>query len=150
MLRVFNQHRQPDLRTRLTRRVHGSDPMEVDEAQADEEGKIGSRAYVSLLSVSPDGQWLASSDADGKSFVFHMDSLRVSRLHEGRVSKFTLHSFIARCPRLSVGFPQSRLTQSCPDTSSSPCQTIPFGFSTSNQSPSPHGKTSLSGESAEN
>lgn len=75
ILRTFNQHRQANLRTRLIRHLANErDEMVVD---APEDG-TDTIAQISLLVVSPDGQWLASSDNKGRTNIFNLDSLQVS------------------------------------------------------------------------
>ncbi|KAG8808373.1 U3 small nucleolar RNA-associated protein [Serendipita sp. 399] len=75
VLRTFDQHRQPDPRTRSLRsRGLRRDEMEVDDA-SEAENETGAR--ISRLAVSPDGQWLASSDLNGRTYVFNLDSLQL-------------------------------------------------------------------------
>jgi U3 small nucleolar RNA-associated protein 4 len=77
ILRTFNHHQQTPQRSRLLRRkTNEVNSMEIDTSQ---DVKEVHAPIISLLAVSPDGQWLASSDINGKTFIFNLDSLQVSR-----------------------------------------------------------------------
>lgn len=76
ILRTFDHHQQTSQRSRLSRhKANGIDSMEIDTPQVIKEVHA---PIISLLAVSPDGQWLASSDTNGKTYIFNLDSLQVS------------------------------------------------------------------------
>ncbi|KAG8818441.1 U3 small nucleolar RNA-associated protein [Serendipita sp. 400] len=80
LLRTFDQHRQLDLRSRLLQRQQNVrkhvDDMVVDNENDNEESR-GLIARINRLAVSPDGQWLASSDLHGRTYIFNLDSLQL-------------------------------------------------------------------------
>ncbi|CCA72004.1 related to UTP4-U3 snoRNP protein [Serendipita indica DSM 11827] len=71
VLRVFDQHRHLDSRTRLLKPLSTSSSMDIDDA--DEQNLIVT--HISNLATSLDGQWLASSDVLGRINVFNLDAL---------------------------------------------------------------------------
>ncbi|PVG01220.1 WD40 repeat-like protein [Serendipita vermifera] len=77
-LRVFNHHRQLNARIRSEQSpLQGDTLMEVDyegEQRQTSDGEID--ISIRQLAVSPDGQWLASSDLKGRTLIFNLDSLQ--------------------------------------------------------------------------
>jgi U3 small nucleolar RNA-associated protein 4 len=78
VLRVFNHHRlvNPRIRSELSP-VSGIASMEIDEERQVQSGDGDVDISIRQLAVSPDGQWLSSSDIKGRTFVFNLDSLQV-------------------------------------------------------------------------
>ena len=52
---------------------------EVDEEEKIDESGEARRPVISHVAVSPDGQWLATSDLHRRTHVFNEDALQVHR-----------------------------------------------------------------------
>lgn len=87
VLRRFDHHRSKDsiTRTVIGRKTDSDVEMEDSTAELEEsndEEKLDniSPAIVSILqlSISPDGQWLATSDDHARTHIFNLDSIKVS------------------------------------------------------------------------
>lgn len=77
MLRRFDQHRKlvPRGGGRL---VRGSSRSQVHDTDGDDDELLQSDGppCVLRMAVSPDGQWLATSDELCRTFVFNLDSIQ--------------------------------------------------------------------------
>ncbi|KAG8997306.1 U3 small nucleolar RNA-associated protein [Tulasnella sp. JGI-2019a] len=71
VLRVFDQHADDDT-GRTVKGIRGTRTFE----ESDVRGIRSSAARVLAMSVSHDGQWLASSDERGRVHVFNLDSMQ--------------------------------------------------------------------------
>ena len=78
----------------------GKEESESDEASEDEDEQI--TVTVTRMAVSPDGQWLATSDDRSRTHVFNLDSIQV-RL----TSSFGLTDVDSFFPSTIVYFPPS-------------------------------------------
>jgi U3 small nucleolar RNA-associated protein 4 len=93
VLRSFDHHRLHDsvIRNRVVkgRKTDGDVEMEdvsadpIEESSEEDQEDPSAPALVSILriSVSPDGQWLATSDDHARTHVFNLDSIQVSDLY---------------------------------------------------------------------
>jgi U3 small nucleolar RNA-associated protein 4 len=87
VLRRFDHHRLPQLviQERVMKGRKGDSDGDVDMTDApvdlEEEGEnqLSAPIIVNILriSISPDGQWLASSDDHSRTHVFNLDSIQV-------------------------------------------------------------------------
>ena len=93
ILRSFSHHRTRDFVTRdgQSNRVIKAMPGEKTK---DSEGE---EALTSIcgLAVSADGQWLASTDLLGRTYIFNMDSMQVSSYPTSYRFLYTNDSLIA-------------------------------------------------------
>jgi len=78
ILRLFDQHQKIGLISG-GRVVRGSSRSQTkyENHIADDGDDISSPPSVVQMAVSPDGQWLVSSDDRGRTFVYNLDSLQV-------------------------------------------------------------------------
>lgn len=84
VLRRFDHHRLPQLvvQERVVKGRKGGD-VDMTDAPADlveeSENQLSAPIIVNILriSISPDGQWLASSDDHSRTHVFNLDSIQV-------------------------------------------------------------------------
>jgi U3 small nucleolar RNA-associated protein 4 len=86
VLRRFDHHRRPHpvVRERVVKGLKGNDDGDVDMTNLAADSTEGeyqppTSALVNILrmSISPDGQWLASSDERSRTHVFNLDSIQV-------------------------------------------------------------------------
>lgn len=78
VLRRFDQHRKVGSISG-GRLVRGSTKSQTkhENHDTDDNGDLSSPPSIVQMAVSPDGQWLASSDDRGQTFVYNLDSLQV-------------------------------------------------------------------------
>ncbi|KAG5648177.1 hypothetical protein DXG03_006132 [Asterophora parasitica] len=81
VLRRFDQHRQKNLivRDRVVKKYPTDGDVDMEDVEAEEEQEHNSKpAVVSVLriSISPDGQWLATSDDRARTHIFNLDSIQ--------------------------------------------------------------------------
>jgi len=53
----------------------------VDEDTDDISADIPASVYVSHIAISPDGQWLATSDERSRTHIYNLDSIQVREYH---------------------------------------------------------------------
>ena len=76
ILRVFDHHRQLDIRTRLKQGIKSrGDVVDIDSDILPTQTRF--EAVILHLATSYDGQWLASTDLRGCTHVFNLDSIQV-------------------------------------------------------------------------
>jgi U3 small nucleolar RNA-associated protein 4 len=78
VLRTFNQHCNAGSITsgRVVRRINKGTPDEDEQSV----GRMDS-VTIMKMAVSPDGQWLATSDDLCRIFIFNLDSIQVSLIY---------------------------------------------------------------------
>ncbi|KAG6866810.1 hypothetical protein C0991_008746 [Blastosporella zonata] len=122
VLRRFDQHRLKDslTRERVVKGRNADDDVEMEDATAqdngsgeeDEEQNSSTPAVASILrmSISPDGQWLATSDDRSRTHIFNLDSIQ----HHGVLPSFSkpiqVLAFDRRQPDILImAFPDNTL-----------------------------------------
>src|SRR6267154_1340118 len=82
VLRTFNQHCNV-VSISSGRLMHGFNKQTSDK----DEQSVGGPDSVTIMkmAVSPDGQWLATSDDLCRIFIFNLDSIQVSFFHRQNV-----------------------------------------------------------------
>ncbi|KAH7921958.1 WD40 repeat-like protein [Leucogyrophana mollusca] len=78
VLRRFDHHRKPGPTAggRIVRGVHKNVSPEEDSDTEEDLVVSGAVTTVTKMAVSPDGQWLASSDGLCRTFIFNLDSIQ--------------------------------------------------------------------------
>lgn len=101
VLRTFDHHRMHDsiIRNHVVKGRKSNNDVEMEDVSADpvqesddDDQHIPSAPeVVSILriSISPDGQWLATSDDRARTHVFNLDSIQVSHPSGGGSSYLT-------------------------------------------------------------
>jgi U3 small nucleolar RNA-associated protein 4 len=84
VLRTFNQHCNTGSIS-SGRVVRGPNKLTPDE----DEQSVGGIDSITIMkmAVSPDGQWLATSDDLCRIFIFNLDSIQVSLIHHQIVAQ---------------------------------------------------------------
>ncbi|KAF8078360.1 WD40-repeat-containing domain protein [Lyophyllum atratum] len=80
VLRRFDHHRSKDsiVRDRVVKGLKTDDDVQMGDATSEEEEDSSAPAVTSVLriSISPDGQWLATSDDRARTHIFNLDSIQ--------------------------------------------------------------------------
>ncbi|KAG6891409.1 hypothetical protein C0992_007188 [Termitomyces sp. T32_za158] len=145
VLRRFDQHRSKNsiVHDRVVKGLKSDDDVDMVDATANEDdhGEDTEKAHASAivnilrLSISPDGQWLATSDDHARTHIFNLDSIQHHSVLPTFAKPTQVLAFDPREPNILImAFPDNTLqvynveSRQFPTWGKELCNTLPRRF----------------------